>query len=472
MKKKNYGRIQRQIWRQTTRKKGRIFYEAMLKGESAVINQIASTRKDLQGMCRFINNAKVNLKSLMEENILICKSQIKKTEHYLVLHDTSNLNFENHSGKLRMRDKDIGPTAHKDSKRVGFMIHPSLVVDSNTGFAKGYSNIKIWNREFGQEEKNKKLDKKQQPIEDKESYKWLEGIQSSNWLCNQSEHVTHVMDRESDIYELFTQPREKNEDWIVRVYQNRSLENEEERIKDYLSKQPLRCSLQLKVKGNKNRRGRTAKLGLKYSKVKVKRPSKGLKTLPSYVEVNVVMVEECESSVPSGDSPIRWILYTTHEIESIEDALQIVDWYKKRWIIEELFSTLKTRGLCIEDSQLETGIGLKKLTVIALQAALQILQLVKERDGQYKESATLIFSIKEIVFVKALIKTLEGKTEKQKNHFKENSLAWVGWSIARLGGWKGYKSESPPGPKTMKRGLFKFRILFEGWTLANNLEST
>ena len=174
----------------------------MVKGESAVINQIASTRKDLQGMCRFINNPKVELNSLMEENQLICKSQVKKSEHYLVLHDTSNLNFDSHSGKLRMRDKDIGPTAHKDAKRVGFMIHPSLVVDSKTGFAKGYSNIKIWNRKFGQEEKKKKLDRKKQPIAEKESFKWLEGIQLSRWLCNQSSHVTHVMDRESDIYPL------------------------------------------------------------------------------------------------------------------------------------------------------------------------------------------------------------------------------------------------------------------------------
>lgn len=441
----------------------------MLKEKSAVINQIASTRKELQGICRFINNPKVELKILMEENKLLCKSQVKKSEHYLVLHDTSDLNFVNHSGKLKVTDKDIGPTSHKNTGGVGFMLHPSLVVDSKTGFPKGYSNIKIWNRKFGQEEKKKNTSPS---IEDKESFKWLEGIQSSNWLCDQSGHVTHVMDRESDIYELFVQPRKKNEDWIVRVCQDRCLEDEDYLIKEHLSEQPLQCSFQLKVKGNKNRRARIAQLGLKYCKVKIKRPSKGLKTLPSYAELNVVVVEEYESSVPLGDQPIRWILYSTHKIESITDAFQIVEWYRMRWIIEELFSTLKTRGLCIEDSQLETGIGLKKLTVIALQAALQILQLVKEREGKYRASATLIFSSEAIVFLNALVKTLEGKTEKQKNHFKQNSLAWAAWSIARLGGWKGYKSESPPGPKTMKKGLIKFWNLFEGWTLANNFGFT
>lgn len=351
------------------------------------------------------------------------------------------------------------------------MLHPSLVVNRLTGFPKGFSNIKLWNREFGQKDRLERSYKKQ-PIEDKESYKWLEGIYSSRWLCEHSAHITHVMDRESDFYDLFIQPRAKNEDWIVRVCQDRCLMDEELNLKAYLSEQAIRCSLQLKIKGNEHRRKRTAKLGLKYDKIKIKKPSNKSKTLSPFVEVNVVVIEEYASSVPDGEEPIRWILYTTHEIQSIADALQIIDWYRMRWIIEELFATLKTRGLCIEDSQLETGIGLKKLTVIALQAALHILQLVKERDNKNGEKASLIFSSKALVFFRALIKTLEGKTEKQKNPYPEDSLAWATWGIARLGGWKGYKSESPPGPRTMKRGLTKFWNSFLGWSLAFNFDST
>ena len=443
----------------------------MVNKSSAVINQLATDRKELVGICRFINNPKVKLSALMEENRILCEGNISKKENYLVLHDTSDLNFMNHAGKLKVKDPHIGPTGHNTSKGVGFHIHPGLVVERTTGFPKGYSYLKIWNREFGQKDRLERSYKKQ-AFEEKESHKWLEGINSSKWLCEQSGHITHVMDRDSDVYELFIQPRMKNEDWIVRVCQDRCLEDENDRLKEYLSKQELQCSFELKVKGNDNRRGRIAKLGLRYSKVKLKRPAKKSRDLKPYVEVNVVIVEEYPSSVPQGDAPVQWILYTTHEIQNVLDALQIVEWYKMRWIIEELFATLKTRGLCIESSQLETGIGLKKLTVMALQAALQILQLVKDRDNQYGESADLIFSSEAIIFLKVLVKTLEGKTEKQKNPFKLKSLAWAAWIMGRLGGWKGYKSESPPGPRTMKRGLVKFRNLLQGWSLANNSHFT
>jgi len=439
----------------------------MLKHKSAVINQITKTRKELVGICRFINNPSVSLKPLMEANKEVCKAIVSRKESYLVLHDTSDLNYMNHSGKLKVSDPDLGPTGHKNKKGVGFMIHPSLVIDRASSFPKGYSYLKIWNRQFGQADRLERS-YKNQSIEDKESYKWLEGVNSSSWLCAQSKHITHVMDRESDVYELLIQERAENEDFIIRVSQNRCLEAETDHLKAYLSKQGLRCSFELAIKGNDHRRARNAKLGLKYCKVKVKRPANRSKDVAPYVEVNVVMVEEYGSSVPQGEEPIKWILYTTHEIQSISDALQIVKWYGMRWVIEELFAALKTRGLCIESSQLETGIGLKKLTVMALQVALQLLQLVKDRADQYGENADLVFSPQAIIFLRTLIPTLEGKTEKQKNPFKENSLAWAAWAIGRLGGWKGYKSESPPGVRTMNRGLTKFWNLFEGWTLANN----
>ena len=62
---------------------------------------------------------------------------------------------------------------------------------------------------------------------------------------------------------------------------------------------------------------------------------------------------------------------------------------------------------------------------------------------------------------------MEGKTEKQKNPHPPQTLSWASWVIARLGGWKGYASESPPGPITMLRGLTKFEAQFQGWLLAH-----
>ena len=140
------------------------------------------------------------------------------------------------------------------------------------------------------------------------------------------------------------------------------------------------------------------------------------------------------------------------------------------WLIEELFRMLKKQGLDLESSQLESGNGLKKLAIMGLNAALIIMQLVGDRDGEVGESGELVFTEKELECLKEVGKSYEGKTTKQKNPFEEYSLAWAAWIIGRLGGWKGYRKAGPAGPITMRRGLERFSILFKGWLLHEALE--
>ena len=444
-------------------------FQTLLKKESAVLNRICGSRKELVGMCRFINNPQVKLDQLMQSNIENCANHIVESSNYLVIQDSSYLSFSSNSGKLRVQDSDLGPVGRNNKSGVGFILHPSLVVDSSNGFPVGLSDIKMWNRQFGQKTR-KERNYQSLPIEEKESYKWIEGMERSNWVKDKCCTATHVMDSEGDIYDVLCHPLSSNERLLIRSCSNRYLFNHPKgtKLSDYLSSLPLICSFQLDIKATKDRKKRKGKFGLKFTTVKIKRSKNNPVELPEYIEVNVVHVKEYAESVPDGENPIEWVLYTTHPVENIEQAFQIVEWYTMRWIIEMLFSSLKTRGLDIESSQLETGIGLKKLTAMSLQVSLQLLQLTKDRDDKCKQKASLIFSPQDVEFLKALILTLEGKTQKQKNSFESGSLAWAAWCIARLGGWKGYKSESPPGVRTFNRGLIKFWDAFEGWNIANN----
>ena len=106
------------------------------------------------------------------------------------------------------------------------------------------------------------------------------------------------------------------------------------------------------------------------------------------------------------------------------------------------------------------------MCVLGLAAAIHVLCLVYARGGETKRLATDIFRDKELIVLFLLLKRTEGKTEKQKNPYKKDTLSWAAWIIARLGGWNGYKSERPPGPITMFRGLEKFNGYFQGWSLA------
>jgi hypothetical protein len=180
------------------------------------------------------------------------------------------------------------------------------------------------------------------------------------------------------------------------------------------------------------------------------------------------VVEVSEPNPPAGQDPLRWCLLTTHQIQDAAEAWQIVEWYKLRWTIEQLFRTLKKQGLRLEDSQVESAERLLKLTAIATHAAALIMQLVQARDGQRVQPASIAFTADEIDALQAIeADQYAPRTEKQRNPHPKQSLAWAAWTIARLGGWDGYSSSKPPGPITFKHGLEYFHGIAKGWTLRN-----
>ena len=98
--------------------------------------------------------------------------------------------------------------------------------------------------------------------------------------------------------------------------------------------------------------------------------------------------------------------------------------------------------------------------------ALKILQLRQDRDGLCSMGAYLVFSEQEIEFAERVSHTrYEGKTQLQKNPHPVGTLARMSWIIARMGGWKGYRSSGNPGPITLKRGLDKFNLMYQGLIL-------
>lgn len=192
-----------------------------------------------------------------------------------------------------------------------------------------------------------------------------------------------------------------------------------------------------------------------------------IRNLPDYIELTAIEARENNKTIPPGEKPILWNLLTTHQVNDESTAILMVTWYKTRWLIEELFRLLKEQGIDVESSQLESGKGLKKLTVMALQAALKILQLRQDRDGLFSINASVAFSPQEIEFAEKVYQTkYKRETQLQSNPHQEGTLARMSWIIARIGGWKGYQSTGKPGPITLKRGLDKFNLMYQGLILS------
>ncbi len=173
---------------------------------------------------------------------------------------------------------------------------------------------------------------------------------------------------------------------------------------------------------------------------------------PAEVGLWAIEVRELAQSLAAGEAPLLWRLLTTHPVETFEQALQIITWYTWRWRIELFFALLKQSGFDLEASQIESPPALQSLLVLAAQASLKLMLLLEARSGDARPLQSCL-EPQEIKVLQKIAHTFEGKTPKQKNPFPRHTLGWAAWVIARMGGWKGYASERPPGIKTFFAGL-------------------
>jgi hypothetical protein len=443
-------------------RRGAQIVQAMTQRQSAVIHQFCETPKEQSGAYRFFRNSDVTEAELVSALARQCAQQVTG-RHVLAIHDTTSFDFHAHAGRLSSQDPLLGPL--ETDAQVGFFLHPILVVDASSAFPLGYASVHLWNRRWQQPTKTDR-NYKQQPFEEKESFRWVKTVTDSAPALATADRSTVVADRESDIFEVFADVPDARTDLVIRVAQNRRVDEEPGKLLESLAALPCQHSYALDISATPTRQARTATMELRWGPVTLHRPAKAAQLRPTTVCLWALETRETSASVPPGEEPICWRLLTTHILDDVERALTVIRWYQVRWLIEELFRVLKRQGLNLEASQLEQGEGLRKNCLMALGAALPILQLTLERDGQHGVPATVVFTDSELDFQAQLNPTLEGKTMKQQNPWTPRTLAWSAWIIGRLGGWKGYRSQSPPGYITMKRGLERAASLFAGWQLA------
>lgn len=391
--------------------------------------------------------------------------KLSKGRHLLVIQDTTEINLENHSGRLKPQS-GLGPTGN--DKDVGFFLHPSLVVDADRLTPLGFSSVDLYHRDW---DKGNRYSRgyKDLPIEAKESYKWIRNSHTSKMNLIGARSITIIQDREGDIYDQFAKVPDERTHLVIRANFDRKLDNSTERMFAHLAQRDIMATYPLAIEESKrkNRKAREALMELRYAEVEIQRPRSASKHCPRTIKAWIVEAKESKTTVPEGESPVHWRILTTHSVESPDMAKLILQWYASRWLIEQVFRLMKNKGFKIEDSELETGWAIRKLTVMMLQAVLRICQMMIAYGEEESQPITEVFGEKEVQCLEKLNKKLEGKTKKLKNPYPRDDLSWGTWVIARLGGWSGYKSQRPPGPITLKNGLDEFNSIFKGWVLAN-----
>ena len=443
-------------------KRGSLLIQGLFIKGTGTIQSIANNRAEQKGFYRFLNNNKVTEEALINEMGNRC-SVLSKGKTVLCIQDTTEVNLSKHTGRLK-EDSGLG-TIDAVKKGIGFKIHPNLVIDAQTLMPYGYAGIRMWHRT--PENKVPKKHKEQVHISQKESNKWIEGNENAEKYLKQAQKVIVIQDREGDIYEQFATQRDPNIFLLIRSRCNRGLiEGEKLWDKLALTKSMGTYKSIIEEDTHKKIAAREALFEVRVTEVVLKCPNR--KTWGVNTESYPVYAISTTEITPGIKDPVEWKLLTTHPVENLSDACQIIYWYQCRWMIEEVFKVLKKECYDIESSELEQGWAVRKLSLMILDTIIKLFQMqIAYSLPEGEDFGTdEIFEEQEAQCLSNVGKTLNGKTAKQTNPHNKKTIKEATWYIARLGGWKGYQSQRNFGLTTLLNGLKRFYEIYSGWKIA------
>jgi len=427
-------------------------YDAIVEQNSLVIRKVGLDRGGELAAHRVLSSPRVT--PIETLGCLTSRTaQAVAGRRIVAAQDTTEVNFPGR------QSRGLGPAGNRDNRQrpaPGFFIHATVAVDANEDAMLGLVDAEIWTRDSAAP-----TDRRRRMLAEKESQRWLEAASTAADRLRAASEIIVVGDRESDIYALFSR-RPANVQLLVRSAQNRALGDGTLPF-DTAAGWPVLGEriVQVPPRGPADR-GRAARVVLRTGSVVLRHPRNARREGDASC-IEITLVEALEADPPAGAAPLHWRLLTTIPARDEVAAADVVRLYRLRWRIEQTFRMLKTHGLCIEDVQTAEPHRLFNLAALATSAAVRIIQLVDARDGSSRPASD-VASAQQIAAAAALCPSLEGKTDRQRNPHAAGSLAWISWTIARLGGWNCYYK--PPGPKTMRDGWQRFAAIAEGFALA------
>ena len=412
-------------------------------GQSGIsVRRVGGNRAGEIRFTRFLRNRRVR----PEEMVATARARtagLVKGRHILAIQDTTTL-----------RD---------DGKQRSLNLHPMIAVDAGDGGLLGLVDAVFLSHVGGK----KRLSAKR-PFAEKESRRWLDATHTAaSLVAAGAACVTVIADREGDIYEDFA-CRPAETELLIRAHHDRNLEDGGT-LNGCMEEAPELGRESIDLPANPGRPARKVVLALRSRKVTLVRPKRNHPAEAAKLPENVTLtlIEAREVNPPDAVTPVHWRLLTTHTVVTLEDACRITSFYRQRWTIEQVFRVMKTKGFNIEAVRVAEDGPFENLTTATLIAAIQVLQMVRERDGAAARPLQDALDPEDQPALEAICQSLEGKTEKQKKPHPKGSLAYASWVCARLGGWTGYYGK--PGPIVMMHGLQSLKAMLHGWRLRHDV---
>lgn len=416
------------------------------------IPQANGSAGQAKGTYRFLSNPRLEPDDLLQPLVDTTLDSLRGLPTILVVQDTSSLNYSSLEHTTGLGPLNDSPYAR------GLHLHTTLAVRPD-GVVIGLLHQDCWARPVDQP---LAAERRSLPIEDKESYKWLEGIRAAeaaldNLPAPERPRLIHVMDREGDIHEVLAEIAGSPHGAVIRCAQNRKVAGP-----DYahraVAAAPLLAEITLDLPASRGCQARQARVELRTTTVTITpNPSKYPQRQP--VTFNLVEVREIDAPADVAE-PIHWLLWTTEPAGTLAEVLALVSIYKLRWRVEDFHLTLKS-GCQIEKLALETAARLEKAILLYSAVAIRIVGL---RDLARVEPHAPCTAIMSNAAWQALYTHINQcqPTSSTTLPTVQQVVLWIG----RLGGHLGRKRDGMPGVRTLWRGWRDLSLLTAGWRAA------
>jgi hypothetical protein len=332
-------------------------------------------RYDLKGYYRFLNSEReeLNLETLLQTHRTQTIRRMKRESTVLIVQDTTELNLS-----TRTHCEGLGQigTNQTEAKSRGLDLHSCLAV-GESGLPLGVLRL------FGYAPEPAQGKDPHRPVEEKESYRWLEGYEEATAIAAMipDTRVINVTDREGDMFELFDLRRRqtgRKAELLVRAKFDRCLEGSDQKLFEELAAAPLARAITIPVPrqrehaakpstpGRPALAARKARVEVRFKEVTLSAPLTPQTRTKQPIKLWAVYLEE--KHPPKGATAVRWLLLTSIPIASLKQALKCVRWYCRRWRIEEWHRVMKSGCKILDHQNREARVLLRAIALDAVIA--------------------------------------------------------------------------------------------------------
>ena len=386
---------------------------------------------ETQAAYRFLSNPRTDWQAVLEPHWASSLERMRGHAVVLNIQDTTELDFNGRQAT------GLGPLNYEAQR--GMYLHPTYAI-SPAREPLGVLDAWMWARE------PKDSGGKRPGI--KESLRWTEGYERVAERAQALPEVrqVYVADREADILALLVKARDLEyvADYLIRCQHNRALP-EGDKLWARLAQAPVLGSVRFELPAGRGRKARSVQQSIRAEQVELPDGTGGR------LNVTCLLVEE--TNPPAGTKPVVWRLLSNRQVNTLEQAVELIDWYRARWEIELFFLILK-EGCRIEALQLGSAERIETALALYLVVAWRVNRLMRLGRSLPELPADLLFETEEWQAAYILNKKPVPK--------KTPDLNSVVRLIAQLGGFLGRKGDGEPGAKTLWLGLRDIAVFVQG----------